>query len=150
MDKTSGPCAACGKNPAAGFASLNTREGERWYCHGDSTGSPTCYELAQGAVILTSKDEKLFRAYLIQDGKAILSQDDTRREQGRVTIPAPVRTWMEGEMERLISAWDDPDTPEKYLTDRHEEVSPLLEKVERLYEAIQQGASMIRTRQSLN
>jgi hypothetical protein len=34
-----GPCAACGKNPAVGFASIN---GE-WYCHGDWEPDPTCY-----------------------------------------------------------------------------------------------------------
>lgn len=34
-----GPCALCGRNPAAGYASI----GDRWYCHGDNDPEPTCY-----------------------------------------------------------------------------------------------------------
>lgn len=36
---TPGPCALCGRNPAAGFASI----GDDWYCHGDDDPEPTCY-----------------------------------------------------------------------------------------------------------
>lgn len=43
------PCAACGKNPAEGFASVWTAvEGEKWYCHGGDWGEGlptfTCYQ----------------------------------------------------------------------------------------------------------
>lgn len=42
-----GPCARCGKNPAAGYASTwSQADGEKWYCHGDDDESPTCYEQA--------------------------------------------------------------------------------------------------------
>ena len=34
-----GPCALCGRDPSAGFASI----GDEWYCHGDDDPEPTCY-----------------------------------------------------------------------------------------------------------
>lgn len=37
-----GPCALCGRDPAAGFASI----GDDWYCHGDDDPEPTCYTRA--------------------------------------------------------------------------------------------------------
>lgn len=36
-------CGVCGKDPAAGFASI----GEMFYCHGDYDPEPTCYMRAQ-------------------------------------------------------------------------------------------------------
>lgn len=41
-----GPCALCGRNPAAGFASI----GDDWYCHGDDDPDPTCYMRSQRLV----------------------------------------------------------------------------------------------------
>jgi len=38
-----GPCALCGRDPAAGFAMV----GDDWYCHGDCDAEPTCYMRAQ-------------------------------------------------------------------------------------------------------
>lgn len=36
-----GPCAACGHDPACGYASTwNERDGERWFCHDDDH---SCY-----------------------------------------------------------------------------------------------------------
>lgn len=40
-----GPCAACGKNPAEGYASIYLDGVERWYCHPDE--GPSCYERAE-------------------------------------------------------------------------------------------------------
>lgn len=40
-----GPCALCGRDPAAGLASI----GDERYCHGDEDPEPTCYMRSQGA-----------------------------------------------------------------------------------------------------
>lgn len=43
-----GPCVKCGRNPAAGYASVWTAAtGEQWYCHGDDDEEATCYETSQ-------------------------------------------------------------------------------------------------------
>ena len=38
-----GPCALCGRDPAAGFASID----DDWFCHGDDDPEPTCYMRSQ-------------------------------------------------------------------------------------------------------
>lgn len=46
-----GPCAACGRSPALGFASVYSGGVERWYCHPDD--GPSCYakvRLTRGSV----------------------------------------------------------------------------------------------------
>lgn len=41
-------CGLCGKDPAAGFASIN----DTFYCHGDFDPEPTCYMASQGAYVV--------------------------------------------------------------------------------------------------
>ncbi len=41
-----GPCALCGRDPAAGFSSI----GDKWYCHGDDE-ERTCYMRSQSAYV---------------------------------------------------------------------------------------------------
>lgn len=38
-------CFVCGRDPAAGHASIAVGNEERWYCHGEDD-EPTCYEQA--------------------------------------------------------------------------------------------------------
>lgn len=40
-------CGLCGRDPAAGFASID----DVFYCHGDDDEVPTCYMRSQGAYL---------------------------------------------------------------------------------------------------
>ena len=55
------PCARCGRDPAAGYASIIRDGKERWYCHGASR--PSCYEQAswEGAPRLSEVLDGLIR-----------------------------------------------------------------------------------------
>lgn len=49
-----GPCALCGRDPAAGFAMI----GDNYYCHGDFDPEPTCYMRAQSVSFVPSTSHR--------------------------------------------------------------------------------------------
>jgi hypothetical protein len=53
FDDVPGPCAACGHDPACGFASVSIGDDERWYCHDDDCD---CYSTAGAEAIAMAAD----------------------------------------------------------------------------------------------
>lgn len=67
VERTPGPCERCGRNPAAGHASITFRKNgawvERWYCHDGA--SPTCYE--QGTYVSSDLESLVLFQDLLND-----------------------------------------------------------------------------------